>query len=129
MMSPDRLNSNCDAHPPDIQHTFSAIVSQFLAQRCTFGAGFHIADRELFPQFRAFWMATTSPKDHPALLGHYRVVLTEMGYRSHGGKDPAGMVSHCASTRRGNIRHQRISRQSEDLHREIYEGLKEPCVF
>jgi hypothetical protein len=88
MMSPDGLNSNCDARPPDIQQTFSAIASQFLAQRCTFGTDCHIADRDLFPQFRAFWMATTCRKDHPALLGHYRVVLTEMGYRSRGGKRP-----------------------------------------
>jgi hypothetical protein len=85
-MSPDGLNSNGDARPPDIQQTFSAIVSHFLAQRSTFGADCHIADRDLFPQFRAFWMATTCQKDHLALLGYYRVVLTELGYRSHGGK-------------------------------------------
>ncbi len=72
----------------EAQNTFSAIIDQFLAQHCKHGTGLHISDRALFTQFRAFWMARTRQSAHPALLGQYRVELTERGYRSHGGKRP-----------------------------------------
>jgi len=65
---------------PNAQNTFSEIIDQFLAQCCRHGTGLHVSDRALFKQFRAFWMSTTHQTAHPALLGQYRVELTERGY-------------------------------------------------
>jgi hypothetical protein len=70
-------------------HTFSEIVGQFLDQRCmTDGADLHVSCERLFPQFRAFWTATTHGAHYPALLGQFRVEMTERGYQSTGGKRP-----------------------------------------
>jgi len=68
-------------------HTFSEIVGQFLDQQClTDGTDLHVSCERLFPQFQAFWTATTHGADYPALLGQFRVELTERGYQSTGGK-------------------------------------------
>jgi hypothetical protein len=71
-----------------VQQEFSEIVDQFIRRYCQIGAGLHIADRTLFPMFRAFWIATVSETLHPALLGQLRVELVERGYRSNGPKRP-----------------------------------------
>lgn len=68
---------------PDRQDSISEIIGPFLAQHCKYGTDLHVSDRKLFPQFRAFWMSRNHRADHPALLGQYRVELTERGYRSH----------------------------------------------
>jgi hypothetical protein len=55
-----------------------------------------ITDRELFPEFRAFWMATAQDTQHPALLGQFRVELAKQGFRSIGKKRPRwyGLTLH-----------------------------------
>jgi hypothetical protein len=73
---------------PGAQDTFAEMVDQFLAQYCQRGTGFHVSDRQLFAQFRRYWISTSPQSTHPALLGQYRVELTERGYRSQGGKRP-----------------------------------------
>jgi hypothetical protein len=77
-----------NAMSSDTYNTFSEVVSQFLAQQCKCGAGLHVSDRRLFPRFRAFWQAKTQQVSYPALLGQFRVELTERGYRAPGGKRP-----------------------------------------
>jgi len=67
---------------------FSIVVDQFLEQCCKRQPGFHIPDCTLFPVFRAFWAGTTNEYDHPALLGQFRVEMTQRGYRSNGAKRP-----------------------------------------
>jgi hypothetical protein len=80
----------------DMQQGFSEIVDQFITQYCRVGSGLHIADRTLFPAFRAFWIATAPETSHPALLGQFRVALTERGFRSNGPKRPRwyGLTLH-----------------------------------
>jgi hypothetical protein len=70
----------------DEQQGFSDIVDRFLTRYCRLGPGLHISDSTLFPAFRAFWIATVPKIAHPALLGQFRVELTERGFRSNGRK-------------------------------------------
>jgi hypothetical protein len=68
------------------QQDFSDLVDQFIKRYCRFGTGLSIADSELFPAFRAFWIAIAPDTQHPALLGQFRVELTERGFQSRGRK-------------------------------------------
>lgn len=70
------------------QDTFAEMIDQFLAAYCQRGIGFHVSDRQLFAQFRRYWISTSPQSAHPALLGQYRVELTERDYRSQGEKRP-----------------------------------------
>jgi hypothetical protein len=79
--------------------TFSEVVDQFLEQHCSSGANLHITDRALFSRFRAFWQDMDDEAAHPALLGQFRVNLTERGYRATGGKRPRW---HGLALRQGN---------------------------
>jgi hypothetical protein len=72
----------------DEEKNFSAVVDQFLEQCCKRQPDLHIPDRVLFPAFRAFWAGTTNEHNHPALLGQFRVEMTQRGYRSNGVKKP-----------------------------------------
>jgi hypothetical protein len=72
----------------DGQNVFSEIVEQFLAQHTQSSEGLQVSDRKLFRAFRAFWVAQTGQEAHPALLGQFRVTLTELGYRASGVKRP-----------------------------------------
>jgi hypothetical protein len=72
----------------DVQQDCSDIVDRFLRRYCRFGNGLNILDSELFPAFRAFWMAAAPDTQHPALLGQFRVELTERGFQSRGRKRP-----------------------------------------
>jgi hypothetical protein len=72
----------------DKEKYFSTIVDQFLEQCCKRQPGLHIPDRALFPAFRAFWADTANDHNHPALLGQFRVEMTQQGYRSNGVKRP-----------------------------------------
>ena len=67
---------------------FSEIVGQFLEHRCESNAGLYVSDDMLFPKFRAFWMHKTYQTEHPALLGQFRVELTQRGFLSNGAKRP-----------------------------------------
>ena len=78
------------------QQEFTEIVDRFLTRYCRVGAGLNISDKTLFPVFRAFWIATATETQHPALLGQFRVELTQRGFRSHGPKRPRwyGLTLH-----------------------------------
>ena len=75
---------------------FCEIVDRFINRYCRVGNGLSIADKRLFPAFQAFWIATATETQHPALLGQFRVELTERGFRSNGPKRPRwyGLTLH-----------------------------------
>jgi hypothetical protein len=77
---------NMRAAKQDVQQDFSDLVDHFFRRYCIFGNGLSITDRELFPVFRAFWTETAPDTQHPALLGQFRVELTERGFQSRGRK-------------------------------------------
>ncbi len=79
-----------------MQQEFSEIVDRFLNRYCRVGNGLSISDKTLFPVFRAFWIATATEKEHPALLGQFRVELAQRGFRSNGPKRPRwyGLTLH-----------------------------------
>jgi hypothetical protein len=72
----------------DLAPAFSEIVGNFLAQWCQVEEGLRVSDRRLFQAFRAYWRGVAPEGAHPALLGQFRVELTERGYQSSGGKRP-----------------------------------------
>jgi hypothetical protein len=77
---------NLKAADQDIQQDFSDLVDRFIKRYCRFGNDLRILDRELFPAFRAYWTATAPDSQYPALLGQFRVELTERGFQSRGRK-------------------------------------------
>ena len=79
-----------------VQQEFSEIVDRFITRYCRVGTGLSISDKTLFPAFRAFWIATAREAQHPALLGQFRVALTERGFQSNGPKRPRwyGLTLH-----------------------------------
>jgi hypothetical protein len=87
---------NMRAANQDVQQDFSYLVDHFIRRYCRVGNGLNISDRELFPAFRAFWTATAPDTQHPALLGQFRVELTERGFQSRGRKRPRwyGLTLH-----------------------------------
>ena len=70
----------------EVRQDFSDLVDYFIRRYCKVGNGLNITDRELFPVFRAYWEATAPEVQHPALLGQFRVDLTERGFQSRGRK-------------------------------------------
>ena len=80
----------------DAQQDFSEIVDHFIRRYCRFESGLNISDRTLFTAFQAFWQEMAPEAQHPALLGQFRVVLTERGYQSRGHKRPRwyGLTLH-----------------------------------
>jgi len=87
---------NLRAMNQDVLPDFSDMVDHFIRRYCRLGTNVNISDRTLFPAFRAFWIATTHETPHPALLGQFRVELTERGYHSNGRKRPRwnGLTLH-----------------------------------
>ena len=87
---------NLGAMNQDVLPGFSDMVDHFIRRYCRLGTNVNISDRTLFPAFRAFWIATTHETPHPALLGQFRVELTERGYHSIGKKRPRwyGLTLH-----------------------------------
>ena len=87
---------NFSAANQDVQRDFSDLVDHFIRRYCRFGDGLNISDSTLFPAFRAFWIATAPDTQHPALLGQFRVELTERGFKSRGRKRPRwyGLTLH-----------------------------------
>jgi hypothetical protein len=77
---------NFRAANQDVQRDFSDLVDHFIRRYCRLGNDLSISDRTLFPAFRAFWIATVPDTQHPALLGQFRVELTERGFQSRGRK-------------------------------------------
>ncbi len=70
----------------ETRQDFSELVDYFMRRYCKVGDDLSILDRELFPVFRAFWNATALDIQHPALLGQFRVDMTEKGFKSRGRK-------------------------------------------
>jgi len=80
----------------ETQQELSVIIDRFLTLRCRVGAGLSVSDKALFPAFRAFWIELATETQHPALLGQFRVELTQRGFRSNGPKRPRwyGLTLH-----------------------------------
>ncbi len=74
----------------DEERRFSHALTNFLEQQCVKGADISITDKQLFRRFRAFWKQASEQFDHPALLGQFRVELTQRGFLS----DSAGKHPH-----------------------------------
>ena len=73
----------------DEERRFSHALTNFLEQQCVKGTHLSISDKQLFRSFRAFWMQAPEQFDHPALLGQFRVELTQRGFPSDSaGKHP-----------------------------------------
>lgn len=73
----------------DEERRFSHALTNFLERECVKGSDFSITDKQLFRRFRAFWMQAPEQFDHPALLGQFRVELTQHGFLSDSaGKHP-----------------------------------------
>ncbi len=70
----------------ETQQDFSELVDYFTRRYCKVGDDLSILDRELFPVFRTFWNTAALEIQHPALLGQFRVELTERGFKSRGRK-------------------------------------------
>ena len=87
---------NLRARDLDVQQDFSHIVDYFIKRYCRIGSDLKISDRNLFRAFREFWIATAPATQQPALLGQFRVELTERGFRSSGKKRPRcyGLTLH-----------------------------------
>jgi hypothetical protein len=87
---------NLRARDLAVQRDFSEIVDRFIRRYCRIGSDLNISDRNLFRAFRAFWKATEPETQHPALLGQFRVELTERGFRWSGKKRPRwyGLTLH-----------------------------------
>jgi hypothetical protein len=80
----------------EMQSDFSVTVDHFIKRYCRCGKGLNVSDKALFQEFRAFWTAKASENQHPALLGQFRVELTERGFHSNGPKRPRwyGLTLH-----------------------------------
>ena len=73
----------------DEERRFSHALTNFLEQACVKGSHLSISDKHLFRSFRAFWLQAPEQFDHPALLGQFRVELTQRGFPSDSaGKHP-----------------------------------------
>ena len=73
----------------DEEKRFSRALTNFLKQQCIRGADVSITDKQLFQRFKLFWMQAPECFDHPALLGQFRVELTQRGFISAStGKHP-----------------------------------------
>ena len=73
----------------DEERRFSHALTNFLEQECIKGSHLSISDKQLFRSFRAFWLKAPEQFDHPALLGQFRVELTQRGFPSDSaGKHP-----------------------------------------
>jgi hypothetical protein len=73
----------------DEERRFSHALTDFLEQACVKGSHLSISDKQLFRSFRTFWLQAPEQFDHPALLGQFRVELTQRGFPSDSaGKHP-----------------------------------------
>ena len=73
----------------DEERRFSHALANFLEQECIKGSHLSISDKQLFRSFRTFWLKAPEQFDHPALLGQFRVELTQRGFPSDSaGKHP-----------------------------------------
>ena len=73
----------------DEERRFSHALTIFLKQECRKGSQLAVSDKQLFRKFRAFWLQAPEQFDHPALLGQFRVELTQRGFASDSaGKHP-----------------------------------------
>ena len=73
----------------DEERRFSHALTNFLEQECIKGSHLSTSDKQLFRSFRTFWLKAPEQFDHPALLGQFRVELTQRGFPSDSaGKHP-----------------------------------------
>jgi hypothetical protein len=72
----------------DLSSSFSMIVTQFITTCCDISPDLSVPDAALFPRFRSFWLRSTQDLPYSALLGQFRVTMTQLGFHSSGGKRP-----------------------------------------
>lgn len=72
----------------EAESAFTTIVELFLKECCLLGEQYSIEDKQLFTSFHTFWNHTTNHRSYPALLGQFRVALTQQGFHSSSGKHP-----------------------------------------
>jgi hypothetical protein len=73
----------------DEEKRFSGALTKFLEKECIIRDDVSIADEQLFHRFATFWDQAPGHFEHPALLGQFRVALTQRGFRSDSaGKHP-----------------------------------------
>ncbi|GHO81202.1 hypothetical protein KSD_89730 [Ktedonobacter sp. SOSP1-85] len=73
---------------PKTPSTFANVVEQFLQECCILEEQQSIEDAQLFANFRAYYKRVWQGEPHPALLGQFRVELTQRGYHSSSDKHP-----------------------------------------
>jgi hypothetical protein len=96
----------------DEDRRFSHALTNFLAHQCVKGADFSITDRQLFRRFREFWMRAPECFDHPALLGQFRVGLTQRGLvAASTGKHPRWIGLTLRQPAKREVRKQRVHKQ------------------
>ena len=79
---------NLRARDLDVQQDLARSIDYFIKRYCRVGPDLKISDRILFHAFRDYWITIAPETQHPALLGQFRVELTERGIRSSGKKRP-----------------------------------------
>lgn len=96
----------------DDERSFSHALTDFLEQECVKGVDFSITDKQLFRRFREFWMQAPECFDHPALLGQFRVELTQRGLvATSTGKHPRWIGLTLRQPAREEVRKQRVHKQ------------------
>lgn len=68
--------------------TFANVVEKFLQECCTLEKQQSVEDTRLFANFRAYYKRVWQDEPYPALLGQFRVELTQRGFRSSSDKHP-----------------------------------------
>ncbi len=96
----------------DEDRRFSHALTNFLEQECVKGADFSITDKQLFRRFRKFWMQAPECFDHPALLGQFRVELTQRGFvATSTGKHPRWTGLTLQQPGKQEVRQQRVHKK------------------
>ena len=72
----------------DLSSSFSTVVAEFVTTYCDVTPELSVSDAALFPKFRSFWLRSTHDLSYSALLGQFRVTMTQLGFHSSGGKKP-----------------------------------------
>ena len=96
----------------DDERSFSHALTNFLERHCVKGADLSITDRQLFRRFREFWMQAPGCFDHPALLGQFRVELTQRGFvATSTGKHPRWIGLSLRQPGQLEVRKQRVHKK------------------
>jgi hypothetical protein len=76
----------------DEEKRFSGALTKFLEKECIIRNDVSIADEQLFHRFATFWSQAPEHFDHPALLGQFRVALTQRGFLQRLGRQASPLA-------------------------------------